>query len=517
MKVEIEVKVPINSTIEKELQKLGITVSSFKIARKSIDARKKPVFVYKVEAELPQDIANKLIDERKAKISEEQRELFIPKVKKSKKVLVVGSGPAGLLASYILSRSGFEVHVIDRGKKVEERVIDVNKFWKKRELDENSNVQFGEGGAGTFSDGKLITRSKDPKKLYFYRLLVEHGAPSEILYLSKPHVGTDKLREIIPNLRKTLQEQGVIFHFSTKLKDLITSKDQVRSVIVQDLKSNTLKEESYDYIVLAIGNSSRDTFSMLQKSGFRLEAKGFAVGLRIVHPQVNINKMQYKRFYLHPKLPPADYAVTFKGKKRSVFSFCMCPGGYVICSSSESEMVVTNGMSNYKRDGEFANSAIVVQVFPEDFRHDPMAAVDFQRNLEGKAYEQGGKDYSMPAQMLDDFLKGNESSRLLEGGYIPEVKPSRLDLLIPRFLKKELINAFKYWKRRIPIFTSDAMLIGVETRTSSPIRIVRDELHRARFRNVFPCGEGSGYSGGITSSAIDGMNTALNIISIEKG
>ena len=517
MKVEIEVKVPLTSNLNRELRKLNIKVNRIRILKKSIDARKIPAFIYKVEVDIPHQVAIELLNEGKAKEVRKEEVPTLRRIKTRKKVLTVGSGPAGLLASYLLSKAGFEVHVIERGKETIERIKDVEKFWEKRTLNENSNVQFGEGGAGTFSDGKLVTRSRDPKKLYFYKLLVKHGAPSEILYLSKPHIGTNKLREVIPNLRKTLESQGVIFHFSTKLTGFLTSGERVIGAIMENVNSKVSREESFDYIILAIGNSSRDTFSMLSETGFSLEAKGFAVGLRIVHPQLEINKMQYGKFYLHPKLPPADYSVTYKGERRAVFSFCMCPGGYVICSSSEMEGIVTNGMSNYERDGDFANSAIVVQVFPEDFNNDPLKAVHFQRTLERKAFVEGGKDYSMPAQMVKDFLNGKESEKLLKGGYIPDVKPSRLDILIPDFLRKEISNALKHWGKKMPPFISDeTMLIGVETRTSSPVRILRDKFHRAvNFENVFPCGEGSGYSGGITSSALDGMNTALSLIKIE--
>lgn len=515
MKVEVEVKVPLDGSLKDELKRLGVEPGRVEIRRKSIDARGKPIFIYRVLVDLPDAAAEKLLSEGRArKVSEES--FTVPVSRSRKRVLVVGAGPAGLFSSYILSKSGLEVHLIERGRRVDERVEDVKRFWSERLLDENSNVQFGEGGAGTFSDGKLITRSKDRKKTFVYRILVEHGAPEEILYDSKPHIGTDRLRKVIPNLRLSLEESGVIFSFSTKLNSFIASKGRVFGAVIEDVKSGRVEERFYDYVLLAVGNSSRDTFSMLVNSGFSIAAKPFAVGLRIVHPQLEIDRMQYGKFYSHPKLPPADYSVTFRGKERSVFSFCMCPGGYVICSSSEREGVVTNGMSNYRRDGEFANSAIVVQVFPEDFGNDPLRAVEFQRTLERRAFNEGGRNYSMPAQMVLDFLKGRESDRLLSGGFIPSVSPSRLDLLLPEFISSEIGRALKHWGKRMkPFVSSNAMLIGVETRTSSPVRILRDELFRAKgFENVFPCGEGSGYSGGITSSAVDGINAALSLVSI---
>ncbi|WP_163327770.1 NAD(P)/FAD-dependent oxidoreductase [Desulfurobacterium thermolithotrophum] len=513
MRVELDVKVPIDSTLSEELRKLGIE-TTFEIVRKSLDARKKPYYLYRIVIDLPEDAAKKLIEEGKVRKHKEIEELLVPAVLTQKSVLIVGTGPAGLFSALILAEAGFDVTVIDRGKPIQERVKDVKLFWEKRKLDKNSNVQFGEGGAGTFSDGKLTTRVKDKKKHFVYKIFVECGAPSEILYENKPHVGTDKLQEVIPNLRRKLEELGVVFRFSTKLEKLKVRNRKVEEVYLRDLRTGIESIEKFDYIFLAIGNSARDTFEMLKEEDIVLEAKPFAVGLRVIHRQRTIDRMQYGRFFKHPNLPPADYSLTYKGRERNVFSFCMCPGGYVICASSEENSVVCNGMSNYKRDSGYANSAIVVQVFPKDFENDPFRAMEFQRALERAAFVMGGSNYAMPAQKVWDFIEGQSSNKLIEGGYIPEIKSARLDKLLPKPIVDHIREAFIYWSKRIPFFVpGNATFVGVETRTSSPLRIVRGEDYSSiSADNLFPIGEGAGYAGGITSSAIDGINGALLLI-----
>ncbi|SNR70132.1 NAD(P)/FAD-dependent oxidoreductase [Desulfurobacterium atlanticum] len=513
MKVEVDIKVKPEENLEKKLKEIGL-FGDFKILKKSLDARKRPEFHYRLLFDLPEKAADRLITEGIAKPYKPIEELKIPSVSKPFKVAVVGSGPAGLFAAYVLAKGGADVTVFERGRIVSQREEDVQRFWIKRELDENSNVQFGEGGAGTFSDGKLTTRVKDKKKYFVYKLFVEHGAPSEILYLSKPHIGTDKLRKIIPSFRKTLESMGVKFKFSSLVYD-IEPEERVKLFYENLLFQKDFSEE-FDEVVLAIGNSARDTFSMLKKRGFHTVAKPFAVGVRIIHPQRLINRMQYGRFHEHPELPPAEYSITAKIKNRGVFSFCMCPGGVVICSSSERETVVSNGMSNYAREGVMANSAIVVQMFPEDFANDPFKAIEFQRSLEKKAFVAAGGNYSMPAQNLIDFLKGKETSlrKLPKHGFIPEISSVRLDKLLPGFITCALKGAFKYWEKRLKFFVSEeATLVGVETRTSSPIKMLRERnFSAAGFPNVYPAGEGAGYAGGITSSAIDGINVAISIL-----
>ena len=513
MKVEIEVKVPLESDLETEVRRLGI--EEFEIVRKSLDARKKPVFVYKIVADLSEDKAKELIERGVAREFRPVEEVEIPKIPKRKKVLIVGAGPAGLFSAFVLSRAGFEVTVIERGKPVEERVKDVSTFWKFRRLNENSNVQFGEGGAGTFSDGKLTTRLKDKKKYFVYKVLVECGAPEEILYQSKPHIGSDRLREVIPNFRERLKKLGVNFRFSSVLRKLHREGNRIVSVEIEDLNGGTKTTEEFDYIFLALGNSARDTFEELKRTGIEVVAKPFAVGLRVIHRQKTINRIQYgRKWFKHPKLPPAEYSFTYKGKNRNVYTFCMCPGGYVICASSEKHTVVCNGMSNYARDSGYANSAIVVQLFPEDFENDPFKAIEFQRNLERAAFVMGGSSYAMPAQRVWDFIHGQSSPELIEGGYIPEIKSARLDRLLPREISEPIKEAFLHWFERVSFFVpKNATLVGVETRTSSPIRIVRNEnFTSVSAENLYPIGEGAGYAGGITSSAVDGINGALALI-----
>ncbi|WP_457568000.1 NAD(P)/FAD-dependent oxidoreductase [Desulfurobacterium sp.] len=514
MLVEGEIRVEVGERLEDKLREKGYPLK-FAILRKSLDARKKPVFVYRLLFDVDSETANRLIASG-CRIHKPVTEVGIPFVSRQVRIAVVGSGPAGLFAAYALSAGGAQVVVFERGKRVEEREEDVQKFWVKRILNENSNVQFGEGGAGTFSDGKLTTRVKDSKKHFVYGVFVEHGAPEEILYLSKPHIGTDRLKKVIPSIRRSLVDKGVEFRFSSCVVGINVQGEVVDSLVVKDLINDNVYEERFDAVIFAVGNSARDTFSMLERSGVDIVAKPFAVGVRIIHPQRLINRMQYGKYFECPELPPAEYAITARAGNRGVFSFCMCPGGVVICASSEKGTVVTNGMSNFAREGAMANSAIVVQVFPDDFGGTPTGAVEFQRRLEKAAFEAGGGNYSMPAQNLMDFLKGRETSykRLPGHGYIPEITPARVDRILPPFVISALRKAFKHWEKRLKHFVSEeASIVGVETRTSSPIRILRDRrLRSIRFKNLYPAGEGSGYAGGITSSAIDGLNVAISIL-----
>ncbi|WP_456396263.1 NAD(P)/FAD-dependent oxidoreductase [Desulfurobacterium sp.] len=514
MLIEGEVRVKIDERLEDRLRKKGYPLR-FVILKKSIDARKKPEFVYRLLFDVDDETAKKLID-LGCRVYRPIPDLEIPSVTRSLKVAVVGSGPAGLFAAYTLSAGGVEVVVFERGKTVEKREEDVQRFWIERILDENSNVQFGEGGAGTFSDGKLITRVKDKKKHFVYSLFVEHGAPEEILYISKPHIGTDRLRKVIPSIRRFLENKGVKFRFSSLVVGMESVRRKVTSLVIRDLNKDEIYEESFDAVVFAVGNSARDTFAMLRSAGVKMIAKPFAVGVRIIHPQRLINKMQYGKYYENPSLPPAEYSLTARAGDRGVFSFCMCPGGVVVCSSSEKDAVVTNGMSNFAREGVMANSAIVVQVFPEDFNNDPFKAIDFQRRLERAAFLAGGGSYAMPAQNLLDFLDKKETSfkKLPKHGFIPEIVPARVDRILPEFVYKSLRKAFLYWEKRLKWFVSEkATVVGVETRTSSPLKILRDKHFKSlSFENFYPAGEGAGYAGGITSSAIDGMNVALSIL-----
>ena len=538
LEIELDIKVPLNSTIDKELLKLGLKKGKdyldYTILRKSIDSRKSVFFFYRIKIIINASSFHKLEDKKvRFNYHTPQEELkieFNPLLKKCR-ILVVGMGPAGLIASFVLKKKGFDVVLIDRGKKVEEREKDINLFFREKVLNLDSNVQFGEGGAGTFSDGKLHTRIKDKLKTYIYKLFVELGAPEEILYLSKPHIGTDKLRFMIKNFREVLKTLGVEIRFNTKLEDFEIIEKKIEGIILKDLISNKIYREVFDFVFLAIGNSSRDTFYMLKENGIELQAKPFAVGYRVLHPQEIIDKIQYKKSYKHPKLPPAEYSLTFNFKSRSVYSFCMCPGGVILNSTNEYNRNVTNGMSFYKRDLPFANSAIIVSLTPEDFKNDPFIAIDFQRKIEERSFGLTSS-YKLPLWFLSKFTDKNSknisektldkiiSSNTIPSGFevieniedIYDIKIGERDFsFINTLIKKAFIKWNSLLKNRWII--GESFITGPETRSSSPIRIVRNKNFRSvSIENLIPIGEGSGYAGGITSSAVDGLKAALDLI-----
>jgi uncharacterized FAD-dependent dehydrogenase len=413
-------------------------------------------------------------------------------------------GPAGLFASLRLVERGVKPIILERGKAVEERIADVMSFWNHGLLDVESNVQFGEGGAGTFSDGKLTTRVRDPNAGYVLEKLVSFGAPPEIRFLAKPHVGTDRLRKVLVNLRRHLLTSGADIRFCTRLTDLVIQDGQVRGVLL-----SSGEEIPCDAVVLAPGNSARDTFDMLHRRGVALAAKPFAVGLRVEHPQELINRIQYGP-QPNPHLPPADYALTYTAADgRAVYSFCMCPGGVVMAGSSEEGGVVTNGMSDYGRNAANANSALVVSVTPADFPGTgPLAGVEFQRQLEGRAFDAGGRDYRAPAQNLLAFMgRGNGP---LGASYRPGVVAADLRPLLPPPLVSTLLEGLNSFDRKMRGYiSSEATLTAVETRTSSPVRIVRgDDRQSLSTGGLYPAGEGAGYAGGIMSSSLDGIGVA---------
>lgn len=417
--------------------------------------------------------------------------------------IIAGSGPAGLFCAYELAEKGYCPIVLERGDCIEKRVEAVNRFWAGSPLDPESNVQFGEGGAGTFSDGKLNTMVKDAagRNHRVLSILAEHGAPGEILYLNKPHIGTDRLRNVIISMRKTIEKAGGRFLYRSRLTGLIIKNHTIGSVIV-----NENQEIPCEALVLAIGHSARDTFSMLESSGLTMSAKPFAIGVRMEHSQDMINRSQYGASA--DLLPPADYKLTCQTSNgRGVYSFCMCPGGFVVNASSEPGMLAVNGMSNYDRGGRNANSAIIVSVTPEDYSGDhPLAGMEFQRKWERKAYEAGrGK---IPVQTLGDFLrnKGTKEFKRLQ----PEMKglwePSALGGCLPEYVISSIIEAMPVFDRKIHGFADGSAIVsGVETRTSSPVRIHRDDFFESNIGGIYPCGEGAGYAGGITSAAMDGI------------
>lgn len=424
--------------------------------------------------------------------------------------IVVGSGPSGLFAALTLAYRGARPIVTERGDCVEERIKKVRSFWQGGALDFNSNVQFGEGGAGTFSDGKLNTGTRDARQQRVLEEMVSAGAPKEILYEAKPHVGTDRLVETVAGLRKKIISLGGEFIFNCEMKDIIIGSDSVKGIVTSKGEMET------DALVLAIGHSARDSFEMIQKRGIPMERKAFSAGVRIEHLRRDIDEAQYGDFA--PLLPAADYKCSLKaGNGRGVYTFCMCPGGYVIASASE-EGVVTNGMSNFARDGINSNSALLVSLYPTDFEGgDVLAGMHFQRRLERAAFFQAGADYSAPAQTVGDFFKDR---RTLDFGsviptYAPHAFPSNLNRILPEFIASGIKDAISGFARRVKGFDSpSAVLTGVETRSSSPVRILRGEDFSSKIKGIYPCGEGAGYAGGIMSAAVDGMKVGEAVLDL---
>lgn len=424
--------------------------------------------------------------------------------------IVVGSGPSGLFAALVLAYRGARPIVIERGDSVEERIKKVRSFWQGGTLDTDSNVQFGEGGAGTFSDGKLNTGTRDIRQRKVLEEMAAAGAPREILYEAKPHVGTDKLIEMVAGLRKKIISMGGEFIFNCEMNDIIIRNKAVEGIVT------TKGEMGTKALILAIGHSARDTFEMIREKGIPMERKAFSAGVRIEHLRRDIDEAQYGDFA--PLLPAADYKCSLKaGNGRGVYTFCMCPGGYVVASASE-EGVVTNGMSNFARDGINSNSALLVSLYPTDFEgEDVLAGMYFQRKLERAAFFQAGADYSAPAQTVKDFFENKRTldfKRIIPT-YAPHVEPSSLNRILPDFISSGIRDAISGFSRKIKGFdTPCAVLTGVETRSSSPVRILRGEDFSSQVRGIYPCGEGAGYAGGIMSAAVDGMKVGENILDL---
>ncbi|MEC4718836.1 NAD(P)/FAD-dependent oxidoreductase [Noviherbaspirillum sp. CPCC 100848] len=425
--------------------------------------------------------------------------------------VIIGFGPCGLFAALILAQMGFRPIILERGKVVRERTKDTWGLWRKRELKPESNVQFGEGGAGTFSDGKLHSQIKDPKH-YGRKVLTEFVkayAPEEILFVSKPHIGTFRLVKMIEAMRATIESLGGEFRFEARVTDLEIDNGRMRAVILENGE-----RLASDHVVLAVGHSARDTFQMLYDRGVYIEAKPFSVGFRAEHPQSLIDRARFGKFAGHPLLGAADYKLVHHAKNgRSVYSFCMCPGGTVVAATSEPERVVTNGMSQYSRNERNANSGIVVGITPDDYPSDhPLAGIDLQRELESRAYVLGGRNYDAPGQLVGDFIAGRASTEL--GSVIPSYKPgvhlTDLGPSLPDYAIEAIREALLAFDRQIKGYAMrDAVLTGVETRTSSPVRIKRkDNFQSLNTEGLFPAGEGAGYAGGILSAAVDGIKVA---------
>jgi len=478
------------------------------IMRKAVDARKKAAIklVYTLVFAADDSLHKKLGGNPNVEWQADTVIPVVPRISTRKRIVIVGSGPAGLFAALRLRQYGLTATIVERGEPVERRTLTVQQFWKSGILDAESNVQFGEGGAGTFSDGKLTCRSKDPLVPWVLEQLIAFGAQPEVRYLAKPHIGTDRLRSVIAAIRNDLIASGFTVRFGCRMSDIMQKDGKIRALIVNDNE-----ELGCDQLILACGHSARDTYDLLELRQIPLQRKAFAMGLRVEHPQELINRIQYGSGQ-SPALPVAEYAATWNdtASGRSAYSFCMCPGGVVVGGSSEPGGVVTNGMSGQLRNSPFANSALVVNIREDDFDGPgPLAGVRLQRRWERQAFNAGGGGYRAPAQNLLDFL-GLPGGSGISASYRPGITAADLTTVLPHFVINTLQAGIVDFERRLRGFvTADATLIGVESRTSSPVRVLRDSYSESvGLSGLYPAGEGAGYAGGIMSSAVDGVKIA---------
>ncbi len=504
------------------VQRLGIddtALLDFSVYKRSYDARRKSsliTFVYIIDAEVSDEaqVLRRLADDRHVMAAPDTR--YQPPARARDELrerpIVIGFGPGGLFAALILAQQGYRPIVLERGREVRQRTQDTWGLWRRNTLDPISNVQFGEGGAGLFSDGKLYSQIKDPRYLgrKVMQEFVRAGAPAEILYVSKPHIGTFRLTGVVSSMRREIISLGGEVRFESKVTDLLIENGQVEGVMLESGEALHSR-----HVVLALGHSSRDTFRMLERRGVFMEAKPFAIGFRIEHPQSMIDKVRLGRFAGHPALGAADYKLVHHASNgRSVYSFCMCPGGTVVAATSEPERVVTNGMSQYSRNERNANAGIVVGIDPlQDYPGGVLAGIALQERLESKAYDLGGRNYCAPAQLVGDFLRGQASKALgdVEPSYKPGVQLCDLAEALPEYAITAIREALPAFGREIRGFDRpDAVLTGIESRTSAPLRITRDPQHlqSRNVRGLYPCGEGAGYAGGILSAAVDGIKVA---------
>jgi len=510
------------ATVLRRLELAPVELRELRIHKRSPDVRKKnaPQFVYSLDLDVTDEAAvlARFSGDPQVKPTPDMSYRFVARAPQRDflRPVVVGFGPAGIFAALILAQSGFRPLVLERGKKVRERTKDTWDLWRRHILHPESNVQFGEGGAGTFSDGKLYSQIRDPRHLARKVLaeFVKAGAPEEILYVNRPHIGTFRLVSMVEKMRAEIEGLGGEIRFEARVDDLRIEDGRIRGVALANGE-----EIRADHVVLALGHSARDSFEMLHRRGVFLEAKPFAVGLRIEHPQALIDRARYGRFAGHPLLGAADYKLVHHASNgRDVYSFCMCPGGQVVAATSEAGCVVTNGMSQYSRAERNANAGLVVNVTPADFRGEgPLAGIEFQRRWERRAFELGGGDYAAPGQRVADFLAGRPSETLgsVAPSYRPQVRPADLSTALPDDVIAALREAIPVFDRQIRGFAmDDALLTGVETRTSSPVRITRGRDYQSlNVRGLYPAGEGAGYAGGILSAGVDGIEAAEAVAS----
>lgn len=535
-----EIKLPFDHTEEELKLKTAKTlkihpgdIKNLSIFKQSIDSRKKDeniYFVYTVDVEvgegaLSEEKILRKCDRKRVSVSEFYEYEPVENKRNSKfRPVVIGFGPAGMFCALMLAREGLRPIVIERGNDVDTRTSDVQSFWNGRKLNTNSNIQFGEGGAGTFSDGKLTTGIKDKRQRKVFTEFVHFGAPEQILWSGYPHIGTDKLTHVVKNIREEIISLGGEVHFGCKLVDLIIANKYIHGITYENSDGKRTDFET-DTVVLAIGHSARDTVEMLYNKGIDIIQKAFSVGTRIEHPRELIDTAQYGKFAGHPALGSANYKMACHPEHgRGAYTFCMCPGGTVVTASSEEGGVVVNGMSEYARDKENSNAALLVGIEPEDFGSDhPLAGMHLQRRIETKAFALGGGDYTAPGQLVGDFLRDTPSVKL--GSVDPScptgVTPSDIREILPKRVTDTMAFAILQMDKKLHGFAlPDAVLTAPETRSSSPVRIVRDDFLQC-YRNgdclggVYPCGEGAGYAGGIVSAAVDGIRCAEAILSDE--